>query len=232
MQALRSEFSTGGIDVPNCFICNVAWMPCRYIQQTSNTNTSAWSCVSLECQTRRPSAGAISSLCPLRHWNTPSRQLSRLTYVHKLQVLIVYWTCCACSSWWYLDWEAVCCWRDRSWWSLCQHVAWVHDPLQTHRSTCQRPTPCGQRERTVLYWWMQQLPMAKWHNMLKYFLTLSIVTSDRNPHLVFKQRLWASGTLQPFSEILLNPAFSTDREPIVIVGTFIALLSTFKAKLL
>ena len=41
---------------------------------------------------------------------------------------LVYWTCCACSSWWYLDWEAVCCWRDRSWWSLCQHVAWVHDP--------------------------------------------------------------------------------------------------------
>ena len=104
---------------------------------------------------------------------------------------LVYWTCCACSSWWYLDWEAVCCWRDRNWWSLCQHVAWVHDPLQTHRSrpTWQRPTHCGQRERTVLYWWMQQLPMAKWHNMLKYFLTLSIVTSDRNPHLVFKQRL-------------------------------------------
>ena len=82
---------------------------------------------------------------------------------------LVFWTCCACSSWWYLDWEAVCCWRDHSWWSRRQHV---HDPLQTHRSTCQRPTPCRQRERTVFYWWMQQLPMAKWHNMLKYFFTL------------------------------------------------------------
>ena len=67
-QALRAKFFTGGIDVPNCSICNVAWISWReaYPHQTSSTNTSAWSGVSLECQTRQPSAKPMSSLCPLR----------------------------------------------------------------------------------------------------------------------------------------------------------------------
>ena len=48
--------------------------------------------------------------------------------------------------------------------------------------------------------------------MLKHFLTLTILTSGSNTRQIVFTEIVSQWRVTIFSEILLNPAFSTDRE--------------------
>ncbi len=106
MRALRAEFSTCWIDVPNCSICNVAVHP-AYEQHEEISVIMRITRVPNSAATTRCDIIVISA-SPLgtHHHNFLG------WFLFKSYRCLVWWTggsCCPCSSWWHLDCGVVCC---------------------------------------------------------------------------------------------------------------------------
>ena len=123
MLALRAKFSTGGIYVPNCSICNVAWISWReaYAHQTSCTKH------------QRDHAYHSSAKLDSHQQSRYHRYVRFAMGPHHRYNFLGWLLFQSCRCLVLLDsWNLLClffmmtsrlwCWIDRSWWSLYQHV--------------------------------------------------------------------------------------------------------------